>query len=148
MRTLLHPARKSPLLTDLALLVSRVALGVILVAHGWQKFNEWTLDGTASAFSDMGIPAAGVAATFATAVEIIGGIALIIGLLTPVFALLNMVNLLGALFLVHLENGVFVADNGFELVLAIVAGLAMIAMLGAGKLSTDGFLGRSALLAR
>lgn len=147
MRTLLHPAGKSPVLTDLALLVSRVALGVILVAHGWQKFNEWTLDGTASAFSDMGIPAPAVAATFVTAVEIIGGIALIIGLLTPVVALLNMASLLGALFLVHAENGVFVADNGFELVLALFAGLATIAMLGAGRFSTDGLLGRSSRLA-
>ena len=147
MRTLLHPAGKSPVLTDLALLVSRVALGVILVAHGWQKFNEWTLDGTASAFGDMGIPAPAVAATFVTAVEIIGGIALIIGLLTPVVALLNMVNLLGALFLVHAGNGIFVADNGFELVLALSAGLATIAMLGAGKFSTDGILGRSPQLA-
>ena len=147
MRTLLHPAGKSPVLTDLALLVSRVALGVILVAHGWQKFNEWTLDGTASAFGDMGIPAPAVAATFVTAVEIIGGIALIIGLLTPVVALLNMVNLLGALFLVHAGNGIFVADNGFELVLALFAGLATIAMLGAGKFSTDGILGRSPQLA-
>jgi len=147
MRTLLHPAGKSPVLTDLALLVSRIALGVILVAHGWQKFNEWTLDGTASAFGDMGIPAPAVAATFVTAVEIIGGIALIIGLLTPVVALLNMVNLLGALFLVHAGNGIFVADNGFELVLALFAGLATIAMLGAGKFSTDGILGRSPQLA-
>jgi putative oxidoreductase len=147
MRTLLHPAGKSPVLTDLALLVSRVALGVILVAHGWQKFNEWTLDGTASAFGDMGIPAPAVAATFVTAVEIIGGLALIIGLLTPVVALLNMVNLLGALLLVHAGNGIFVADNGFELVLALFAGLATIAMLGAGKFSTDGILGRSPQLA-
>ena len=147
MRTLLHPASKSPVLVDLALLVSRVALGVILVAHGWQKFNEWTLDGTASAFSDMGIPAPTVAATFVTAVEIIGGIALIIGLLTPVVAVLNMVNLLGALVLVHAENGVFVAANGFELVLALFAGLAMVATLGGGKFSTDGVLGRSAKLA-
>lgn len=147
MRTLLHPARKSPVLTDLALLVSRVALGVILVAHGWQKFNEWTLAGTASAFTDMGIPAPTAAATFVTAVEVIGGAALIVGLLTPVVALLNMVNLLGALVLVHAENGVFVGDNGFELVLALFAGLATIAMLGAGRYSTDGLVSRTALAA-
>lgn len=147
MRTLLHPARKSPVLTDVALLVSRVALGVILLAHGWQKLNEWTLAGTAGAFGDMGIPAPTVAATFATGVEIIGGIALIIGILTPVVAVLNMVNLLGALLLVHAQNGVFVTGNGFELVLALSAGLATIAILGAGKFSTDGLLGRSAKLA-
>lgn len=147
MRTLLHPASKSPVLTDLSLLVSRVALGVILVAHGWQKFHEWTLTGTAASFGDMGIPAPTVAATVVTAVEILGGAALILGLLTPVVALLNLANLVGALVLVHAGNGVFVADNGFELVLALVAGLLIIAMLGAGKLSADGILGRSRAVA-
>lgn len=143
MRTLLHPASKSPVPVDLALLVSRVALGVILLAHGWQKFDEWTLAGTAASFGDMGIPAPTVAATFVTAVEIIGGVALILGLLTPVVAVLNMVNLLGALVLVHAENGVLVGNGGFELVLAIFAGLLILALLGAGKLSADGVLGRS-----
>ena len=144
MRTLLHPASKAPALTDLALLLSRVALGVILFAHGWQKFNEWTLAGTAAAFADMGIPAPTAAATFSTAVEILGGAALILGLFTPLAALLNTANLLGALLLVHAGNGVFVGDNGYELVLALAAGLLVIATLGAGKFSVDGLLGRSA----
>jgi putative oxidoreductase len=143
MRTLLHPASKAPSLTDLALLLSRVALGVILLAHGWQKFDEWTLDGTAAAFADMGIPAATAAATFTTFVEMIGGAALILGAFTPVVALLNIANLLGALVLVHASNGVFVGDNGYELVLALAAGLLVIATLGAGKFSVDGLLGRA-----
>lgn len=137
MRTLLRPATKSPLLTEIALLITRVALGIILVAHGWQKYNEWTVAGTASAFADMGIPAATAAATFATIVEIIGGVLLILGLFTPVVAVLNMVNLLGALLLVHLSNGVFVGNNGFELVLALFAGLLVVAVLGGGKFSVD-----------
>lgn len=143
MRTLLHPASKAPSLTDLVLLLSRVALGVILVAHGWQKFNEWTVDGTAAAFADMGIPAATAAAMFSTFVEMVGGAALILGALTPVVALLNIANLLGALVLVHAGNGVFVGDNGYELVLALAAGLLVIAALGAGKFSVDGLLGHS-----
>src|SRR3712207_6029375 len=142
MRTLLHPASKFPVLTDLALLVSRVALGVILLAHGWQKLNEYTLAGTAASFSQMGVPAPTVAATFATAVEVLGGAALILGLLTPVAALLNTVNLLGALVLVHAGNGIFVTDGGYELVLALAAGLIVVAVLGAGKFSVDGLLGR------
>jgi putative oxidoreductase len=143
MRTVLHPASKAPALTDLALLLSRVALGVILLAHGWQKFDEWTLDGTAAAFADMGIPAATAAATFTTFVEMIGGAALILGAFTPLVALLNIANLVGALALVHAANGVFVGDNGYELVLALAAGLLVIATLGAGKFSVDGLLGRS-----
>ncbi len=146
MRTLLHPASKAPALTDLALLLSRVGLGIILLAHGWQKLNEWTLDGTAAAFADMGVPAPTAAAMFSTAAELLGGAALIVGLLTPVFALLNIVNLLGALVIVHAENGVFVTNNGYELVLALAAGLLLVATLGAGKLSVDGLIGRSANL--
>jgi putative oxidoreductase len=144
MRTLLHPAGKIPALSDLALLVSRVALGVILVAHGWQKLSEWTVAGTAQSFSDMGVPAPTASAYFVTGVEVLGGAALVIGLFTPVVALLNMVTMLGALVLVHAENGLFVDSGGYELVLALFAGLATIAMLGGGRFSTDGVLGRSA----
>jgi putative oxidoreductase len=142
MRTLLHPASKSPALADLALLVSRVALGVILLAHGWQKLNEYTIAGTAASFAQMGVPAPTAAATFATIVELVGGAALILGLLTPVVALLNIANLLGALVLVHAGNGVFVENGGYELVLALAAGLVVIAVLGGGKFSVDGLLGR------
>jgi putative oxidoreductase len=143
MRTLLHPSSRAPAPTDLALLLSRVALGVILLAHGGQKFNEWTLGGTAAAFANMGIPAPTAAATFSTAVEVLGGAALILGLFTPVVAALNTLNLLGALVLVHAGNGVFVGDNGYELVLALAAGLLVIAMLGAGTFSVDGLLARA-----
>jgi putative oxidoreductase len=142
MSALLHPASKSPALADLALLASRVALGVILLAHGWQKLNEYTIAGTAASFAQMGVPAPTAAATFATAVELVGGSALILGLLTPVVALLNIANLLGALVLVHAGNGVFVENGGFELVLALAAGLAVVAVLGAGKLSVDSLIGR------
>ena len=142
MRTLLHPASKSPALTDLALLVSRVALGVILLAHGWQKLNEYTVAGTAASFAQMGVPAPTAAATFATAVELVGGAALILGLFTPLFALLNVANLIGAFALVHAGNGVFVENGGYELVLALAAGLVVIAVLGGGKLSVDGLIGR------
>lgn len=142
MRSLLHPASKSPLVTDVALLVSRVALGVILLAHGWQKLNEFTLDGTAAAFDSMGVPAPAAAAIFTTTVEIVGGIALVLGLLTPVAAALNIANLLGALVLVHVTHGVFVENNGYELVLGLAAGLLLVAVLGAGRFSADGVLGR------
>jgi putative oxidoreductase len=147
MRTLLHPSSKSPVLTDLALLVARVSLGVILVAHGLQKLNEWTVAGTAGAFHEMGIPAPTVSAYFVTGVEIVAGAALVIGLLTPVAAILNMVSLFGALVLVHLQNGVFVGQNGFELVLALLAGLAVVAVLGAGRFSTDRLLARAVRMA-
>lgn len=144
MLTLLRPATTTPVLTDVVLLLARVGLGLVLVAHGWQKFNEYTLDGTAASFADMGIPAPAAAALFAAVVELVGGLALIAGLLTPVFALLNVANLLGALVLVHIGNGPFIANNGYELVLALIAGLLVIAALGAGRFSVDEALARRA----
>ena len=137
MHTLLHPARTTPALGDAALLLARVAIGVILLAHGWQKFNEYTLGGTTAAFTDMGVPAPAAAATFAAVVEVAGGLALIAGLLTPLFAALNVVNLLGALVIVHAGNGVFVENGGYELVLALIAGLLLVLALGAGRFSAD-----------
>jgi putative oxidoreductase len=145
--TLLRPATTTPVLTDVVLLLARVGLGLVLVAHGWQKWSTSTLDGTAASFADMGIPAPAAAALFAAVVELVGGLALITGLLTPVFALLNVANLLGALVLVHIGNGPFVADNGYELVVALIAGLLIVAALGAGRYSADEGLARRTLSA-
>jgi putative oxidoreductase len=142
MRTLLHPASRLPGSLDLALLVTRVALGFILLAHGWQKLDTYTLAGTAASFGDMGIPLPTLAAYFVTAVELIGGAALVLGVLTPLAGLLNMVSLLGALVLVHVQSGVFVENGGYELVLALAVGLLIVALQGAGRYSIDGLLGR------
>jgi putative oxidoreductase len=142
MRTMLHPARTTPVLPDAALLIARAAIGVILMAHGLQKFIQYTLDGTTASFTEMGVPAPAVAAIFAATVETVGGAAVIIGLLTPVFAVLNILNLLGAFLIVHAGNGIFVDAGGYELVLALIAGLIVIALLGAGRFSVDTLLSR------
>jgi putative oxidoreductase len=146
--TLLRPARTTPVLGDVALLIARIAIGFVLLAHGWQKYSEYTIDGTTAAFADMGVPAAGAAALFATVVEVVGGVALILGLLTPVAAALNIVNLLGALVLVHASNGVFVDGGGYELVLVLIAGLLLVLALGAGRFSVDELLARRTTDAR
>lgn len=140
MLTLLRPAAKFPLLTDLALLVARLVLGVVLVAHGWQKYNEWTVAGTGQSFAQMGIPAPGFSAALVTGVEIIGGVALILGLLTPVVAIVNGVSMFMAALLVHVEAGIFVEDGGYELVAAIFAGLIVLAACGGGRFSIDRLL--------
>ncbi|MGQ7786057.1 DoxX family protein [Nesterenkonia sp. PF2B19] len=137
MKTLLNPSAGVPALTDLALLVARVALGVILVAHGWQKFDEWTVAGTAASFEGMGVPAASVSAAVVTGAELIGGVLLIVGLFTPIAAAVNAVSMVVALFLVHAPAGLFVSEGGYELVLAIFAGLVILVATGAGRFSVD-----------
>ena len=88
----------------------------------------------------MGVPAPGLSAYFATLVELVGGAALIIGLLTPVVAILLILDMLGAFFIVHAGSGVFVTDGGYELVLALGVGLLLLAVLGAGRFSADAIL--------
>ncbi|MEH0982392.1 DoxX family protein [Micromonospora sp. CPCC 205556] len=124
-------------LRDLAVLFARVAVGVIFIAHGWQKLTEWGLDGTAAAFGQMGVPLPTASAWFAALVELVGGVALVAGLAVPVAGLLLALNMLGAFLIVHLGNGVFVSTNGFELVLTLGTMALLLAAVGAGRFSLD-----------
>ncbi|MFL4474653.1 DoxX family protein [Paeniglutamicibacter sp. MACA_103] len=133
-------AVKNPALATAAQTTLRIVIGFLFAAHGWQKFFQFTLDGTTAAFGQMGVPAAGLVAPVVATLEIVGGIALILGVLTRIFAVLLTVNMLGALFLVHAPAGVFVEVGGFELVLALAAGAAAIALMGPGRMSVDRFM--------
>lgn len=124
-------------LTTTGVTVLRIVVGFLFAAHGWQKFNEWTIEGTQAAFGDMGIPLADATAPVVAALELIGGIALILGILTRPVALLLTINMLGAFVLVHLTEGIFVENNGFELVLLLGAAAVAIALAGPGKASVD-----------
>src|SRR5699024_11611728 len=66
------------------LLIARIILGVVLIAHGWQKFNEWTIASTTEAFTGMGVPAAGIAAPIASTIELFGGILILICFVTRI----------------------------------------------------------------
>lgn len=131
-------------LTTSALTILRVITGFLFAAHGWQKFNEFTVAGTQAAFAQMGVPMAQLAAPAVAALELIGGVALIVGALTRVFATLLALSMLGALFLVHASAGIFVEAGGFELVLLLAGAALAVALGGAGRLSADRALfGRS-----
>lgn len=127
----------NPAVNTAARTILRVVVGFLFVAHGWQKFNEWTIAGTTAAFGDMGVPLADVTAPVVAGLELVGGIALILGFLTRPVALLLTLNMLGALLLVHLPAGVFVANNGYELVLLLGAAALAIALVGPGRVSLD-----------
>jgi putative oxidoreductase len=131
-------------LTTTALTILRVIAGFLFAAHGWQKFNEFTIAGTQASFAKMGVPAAELAAPVVATLELVGGIALILGVLTRIFAALLALDMLGALFLVHASAGIFAAAGGYELVLLLAAGALAIALTGAGKMAVDQALfGRS-----
>lgn len=125
---------------DIITLIARIGLGAIFIAHGWQKFNEWTIAGTSDSFAQMGVPLADIAAPVATFVELIGGALLILGALTPIVGFLLAANVIGALIIVHLTPTPFVDQGGWELVASLAAGALLIAASGPGRLSIDRLL--------
>ena len=122
---------------DALLLVARVIVGIVLIAHGAQKLFSYGIDGTAAAFAQMGVPMSSAAAVFAAVVELVGGAALLLGAATVVAGALVVLNMLGAFLLVHIGNGVFVTDNGFELVAVIAAAALLLVAAGPGRYSID-----------
>lgn len=129
---------------DLVLLVARVGLGVVFFAHGWQKVRTNGLDRTAAAFDQMGVPAPRLSAYYAAVVELVGGAALVLGALTAVAGVLLALDMAGAFLFVHVSNGVFVAEGGWELVVVLGLFALTLAVVGAGRLSADALLSRSA----
>ena len=110
---------------DVAALIGRIAVGIVFVAHGWQKWTEYGLAGTAGSFEKMGVPLPSVSAAFAATVELAGGLALIAGLALPIAGVLLAVNMAGAFVLVH-ASGPLIGQGGSELV--IVLGAAALAL--------------------
>lgn len=110
---------------DVTALIGRLGVGIVFIAHGWQKFAEWGMEGTAASFTKMGVPLPGLSAWFAAIVELVGGVALVAGVALPVVGVLLAADMLGAWVLVHLPNGLL-GQGGAELV--IVLGAAALAL--------------------
>lgn len=124
-------------MAQIGLLILRIVVGSTFALHGWQKFSEFTIAGTQASFQKMGVPLADIAAPVVATLELAGGIALILGLLTRVAAGLLIFDMLGAMFVVHVANGFFVANNGLELVLLLAAACLVFVLAGAGRYSLD-----------
>jgi putative oxidoreductase len=124
--------------TDIGLLAVRIALGVVFIAHGVDKLGD--LQGTEQFFASLDIPAAGLMAPLVTFTEILGGGALILGVLTPLAGTALAIDMLVAFATVHASKGFFASDGGYELVMLL--GLAALALVvsGPGRLSVDAAL--------
>ena len=139
----MSPLIKSVLSTraGFGLSVLRIFVGIIFAAHGSQKlfglFVGYGLAGTAQWMESIGLAPGHLMALLAGGTEFFGGLALIIGLLARPAALGLSFTLLVAIFSVHISNGLFMANNGYEFALALLGGTVAVLLEGAGKLSLD-----------
>ena len=126
-----------------ALLLVRIVIGVAFILHGWPKIQNPT--SWMNAMGGQGVPS--FLQAVAALAEFGGGIALILGLLTPLAALGIVFQMLAALFLVHFPRGdAFVATGGpsYELPLVYLVLAVLLLVLGPGRWSLDALLfGRS-----
>lgn len=142
-------ARYDPNIPELGITLLRVIAGIVFFMHGWQKLVDNGIDGTEQFFDMQGIPLPNLAAIVVTIVEMVGGAALILGVLTRFVAALLAIDMIVASLVVHLENGFFIANGGFELTLLLLTSVIVLSMTGSGALAGDNlFLQRARTGAR
>jgi putative oxidoreductase len=123
------------------LTVLRIVAGLTFAAHGAQKLFGWFggygLDGVGKWMESIGLAPGYLMALMAGSAEFFGGLALILGLLVRPAAAMLAVTMLVAIVTVHLANGFFMSNNGYEFALALLAISLALVIEGAGKLSLD-----------
>ena len=119
--------------------VLRVITGLVFAMHGYQKLVVFGVAGTTGAFAGMGVFMPGVMAPLVAALELFGGLALLVGLLTRLAALGLAGDMLGAILLVHLPAGFFL-PKGYEYALTLFAASVALAFAGPGAWSVDAAL--------
>lgn len=126
-------------------LILRVPLGVILMAHGAQKLFGWFggygLEGTGQWMASVGFAPGYLMALLAGSAEFFGGLALVLGLLTRPAAALAAFTMAMAMT-VHLGNGLFIANNGYEFALSLLSASLALVFLGGGHGTLDAVLRR------
>lgn len=122
-------------------LVLRVVTGLVFALHGWQKL-EMGVPGVTDFLTSLGFPMPGFFAIVLIAAELIGGILLILGAFTHWAAKVLAVVALVALITVHLPNGFFIANGGYEFILLLLAASVSVMITGPGKWALDSKLRR------
>lgn len=127
---------------DVGLLLLRVVLGLTIAAHGAQKLFGWFggdgLSATGKAFAGMGYPAGKAMATVAGLTETLGGLGLVLGLLTPLAGAAVLGTMINAV--TTTASGGFFAPDGVEYPMLMGAGAATLALTGPGRYAVDRLL--------
>ena len=130
---------------SLGLLVLRVVVGALFVGHGTQKLFGWFgghgLDGTGAWMASVGFRRGRFWAGVAGLAESLGGLLLALGFLTPLAAAAIIGVMTTAVLAVHLRNGVWNSNGGYELPLVYATAATALAFTGPGAYSLDRMIG-------
>jgi putative oxidoreductase len=123
---------------DLVLVLARIGLGVIMVAHAQLEYEfGGSLAGVGRLFEQSGVPLGAITGPANVLFELVGGIAMVLGLAVPVVGVLMALNMAGAWVFVH-TSGLFDMDhNGPELVIALGLLSLALAVTGSGRFGLD-----------
>ena len=125
----------------LAPVALRLPVAIIFMDHGAQKLFGWFggygLEGTGQWMASIGLEPGYLMALGAGSAEFFGGLALLIGLLTRPAALALAFTMVVAIVTVHIDNGLFMSNNGYEFGLALLAASVSLVFSGGGRFSAD-----------
>ena len=126
---------------DAGLLIVRLVIGLGFAAHGAQKLFGWFggygLAGTGAFFESMGFRPGKLQAFLAGCGEFFGGLLVALGFLGPVGPALAAAVMVVAILAIHLKNGFFVTNNGYEVPLLYLASMSGLAFAGYGAYALD-----------
>ena len=123
-------------LKDIALMLTRIIMGVIMVTHGWHRWQNEGITAEANILEHAGIPNPGLMVWLLIGFEVIGGIFLIFGLATPVIGLGLMVLNIGIILTLR-SHTFYVHNSGWEYnAVMTIVGL-MLMTHGAGRIGLD-----------
>lgn len=134
---------------DAGLLLARATLGLLMAAHGSQKLFGWFggygLAGTAGFFEALGFRPGRFFVAMAAGSEILSGVLMALGLLSPIAGALMIAVMIVAAVSVHWPHGLFATTNGIEVPLLYGIGAATLTLTGPGAYSLDSALALTAL---
>jgi putative oxidoreductase len=124
-------------MANIGLLVLRLCLGTMFMAHGMQKvfglFGGPGIKGVAQFLTSLGFAPATLWAYVLGCTELVGGILVILGLFTRGAAALLFIVMAIAVITVHLSKGFFMDNGGFEYPFIIAGVCAALVLMGSGK---------------
>lgn len=119
-----------------ALLLARIAIGVVLVARGWHRWMDAGIGEQIRILTEAQLPAPELLAWLVTVFELAGGVLLVFGLGTPIVGL-GMLVLNAGIALLRKSDALLLHEGGFEHVLVLAAAGLLFAAFGSGKLGAD-----------